>query len=206
MKFPISELHSDKSPPQCTSSAKKVLVALLVLASTPVLLAAIPLYLFELEISTGESKAIDGVDRRRDVFRGKWVHHPNAAYYTNAQHTEFLKWQWKPDEYELPQFHAGRFLEMAQGKSLAFMGDLVERNQMQSLHYPLANVEFHEEISHKYSIDTTYFKRDAYPNGHSFNSIMSLHLDEPDTSWASCWKNIRIHKNSNNYCKYITKD
>ncbi|KAL3723467.1 hypothetical protein ACJRO7_035619 [Eucalyptus globulus] len=202
MKFPMSELHSGKSPPQCSSSAKKVLVALLVLALTPVLLAAIPLYLFvtgmhlnvplsqELEISTGESKAIEGVDRRRDVFRGKWVHHPNAVCYAN---------QWKPDECELPQFHAGWFLEMAQGKSLAFMGDLVGRNQMQSLHYLLANVEFPEEISHKYSIDTTYFKRrDADPDGHSFNSIMSLYLDELATSWASRWKNIRIHKNSNN--------
>jgi len=122
MKFPISELHSGKSPPQCSSSAKKVLVALLVLALTPVLLAAIPLYLFvtgmhlnvllsqELEISTRVSKAIEGVDRRCDVFRGKWVHHPSAVYYTNVtcaliidQHnclkfgrpnTEFLKWQW----------------------------------------------------------------------------------------------------------------
>ncbi|KAL3723481.1 hypothetical protein ACJRO7_035633 [Eucalyptus globulus] len=233
MKFTVSELHSWKIPPQSnTSSTKKVLV----LASTPVLLAAITLYLFiacthlgapssqELEIGTSISKGIERVDRRRcDVFRGQWVRHPNAEYYTNLtcpliidQHnclkfgrpdTEFLKWRWKPDECELPRFHAGRFLEMARGKSLAFVGDSVGRNQMQSLLCLLAKVEVPEEISHRYSIDTTYFKRwyfsvhkftlatfwapflvksrDADPDSHSFSNIMSLYLDEPDLSWAS---------------------
>ncbi|KAF8012793.1 hypothetical protein BT93_I0829 [Corymbia citriodora subsp. variegata] len=232
MKFPPSELHSAKSSPQSNASTKKVLV----LASTSVLLlAVIPLYLFvtgarldarssrELGIRTGASKGIERVDRRCDVFRGKWVPYPNGAYYTNVtcpliidQHnclkfgrpdTEFLNWRWKPDECELPRFHAGQFLEMARGKSLAFVGDSVGRNQMQSLLCLLAKVEFPEDISHEYSIDTTYFKRWYFPGheftvatfwapylvksrdadlgGHTFNSIMSIYLDKPEPSWAT---------------------
>ncbi|KAI3414535.1 PMR5N domain-containing protein [Psidium guajava] len=231
MKFPVSELHSVKIPPQRTTGTKSVLM----LASTLVLLAVIPLYLFvtsprlnvpssqELEISTSVSKGIERVDERCDVFRGKWVHYPNAAYYTNAtcplivdQHNclklgrpdaKFLKWRWKPDECELHRFDAGQFLEMARGKSLAFVGDSVGRNQMESLLCLLANVEFPEEIPYKLSLDTTNFKgwyfsdhkftlaafwapflvksRDADPDGHSFNSIMSLYLDQPEPSWAS---------------------
>ncbi|XP_056170151.1 protein trichome birefringence-like 19 [Syzygium oleosum] len=231
MKLPVSELHSVNSPPQRTTGTKKVLM----LASMPVLLAAIPLYLFvtgprldvpssrELEISTGISNRTEQVDKRCDVFRGKWVHYPDGVYYTVATcpsiidqrnclklgrpDTEFLKWRWKPDECELPRFDAGQFLEMARGKSLAFVGDSVGRNQMQSLLCLLANVEFPEKISYNYSLGTVIFERwyfsdhkftlatfwapflvksrDADPDGHSFNSIMSLYLDEPEPSWVS---------------------
>ncbi|KAH0699171.1 hypothetical protein KY290_013985 [Solanum tuberosum] len=47
--------------------------------------------------------------------------------------TDFLKWKWKPDRCELPIFDAHQFLEFVRGKSLAFVGDSVARNHMQSL-------------------------------------------------------------------------
>lgn len=84
-----------------------------------------------------------------DVFRGEWVPNPNAPYYTNEtcwaiydsqncmKHgrpdAEFMRWRWKPDGCDLPTFNPAQFLEIVRGKSLAFVGDSVGRNQMQSL-------------------------------------------------------------------------
>lgn len=88
-------------------------------------------------------------NKKCDIFRGEWVPNPKAPYYTNntcwAIHehqncmkfgrpdTDFLKWRWKPDGCELPVFNPAQFLELVKGKSLAFLGDSVARNQMQSL-------------------------------------------------------------------------
>lgn len=84
-----------------------------------------------------------------DIFTGEWVPNPEAPYYTNTtcwaihEHqncqkygrpdSEFMKWKWKPDGCELPVFNPAQFLELLRGKSLAFVGDSVGRNQMQSL-------------------------------------------------------------------------
>lgn len=90
-----------------------------------------------------------GLARKCDIFKGEWVPNPKAPYYTNAtcwaihEHqncmkygrpdTDFMKWRWKPDDCELPIFNPAQFLELVRGKSLAFVGDSVGRNQMQSL-------------------------------------------------------------------------
>lgn len=84
-----------------------------------------------------------------DVFSGEWIPNMEAPYYTNdscnviQEHqncmkygrpdTEFMKWKWKPNECELPIFNPYKFLEIVRGKSLAFVGDSVARNHMQSL-------------------------------------------------------------------------
>lgn len=84
-----------------------------------------------------------------DLFTGDWVPDPNGPYYTNEtcdaiqEHqncmkfgrpdTGYLKWRWRPDACELPPFDPTLFLEMVRGKSLAFVGDSVARNHMQSL-------------------------------------------------------------------------
>ncbi|KAF3443947.1 hypothetical protein FNV43_RR13637 [Rhamnella rubrinervis] len=84
-----------------------------------------------------------------DIFTGEWVPNPKAPYYTNRscwaihEHqncmkygrpdSEFMKWRWKPDGCELPIFNPAQFLELVRDKSLAFVGDSVGRNQMQSL-------------------------------------------------------------------------
>ncbi|XP_028080742.1 protein trichome birefringence-like 19 [Camellia sinensis] len=92
-----------------------------------------------------------------DMSIGKWVPYPKGpAYYTNnsrcviqdAQNcmkygrpdTEFMKWRWKPEDCELPLFDAARFLEIVRGKSMAFVGDSLARNQMQSLGCMLSSV------------------------------------------------------------------
>ncbi|CAB4291180.1 unnamed protein product [Prunus armeniaca] len=130
--------------------------------------------------------------------------------------TEFMKWRWKPDACcELPLFDATQFLELVRGKSLAFLGDSLEKNQMQSLLCLFASVTYTEDISHKYSSNTDYFKRyvyhdynftiatlwspylvksrDADPSGNDINSIMSLYLDELDEAcMANSGRTIRL--------------
>lgn len=94
--------------------------------------------------------------KKCNIFRGRWVPYPGGPYYTNRTcreifdqqncmkfgrpDTEFLKWRWKPDECELPLFDAVQFLEHVKGKSMAFIGDSLGRNQMQSLLCLLARV------------------------------------------------------------------
>lgn len=84
-----------------------------------------------------------------DMFSGEWVPNPDAPYYTNRtcwaihEHqncmkygrpdSEFMKWRWKPDGCELPVFNPAQFLELVRDKSMAFVGDSISRNQMQSL-------------------------------------------------------------------------
>ncbi|PWA75899.1 leucine-rich repeat domain, L domain-like protein [Artemisia annua] len=90
-----------------------------------------------------------GGNKSCDLFSGEWVENPEGPYYTNEtcwaiqEHQncmkfgrmdrDFLKWRWKPYQCELPIFDPMLFLEMMRGKSLAFVGDSVARNHMQSL-------------------------------------------------------------------------
>lgn len=101
----------------------------------------------------GDGKAVESselIDKEEcDLFSGEWVPNNEAPYYTNEtcfaiqEHqncmkfgrpdTGFLKWKWKPDGCELPVFDPEKFFELVRGKSLAFVGDSVARNHMQSL-------------------------------------------------------------------------
>jgi len=87
--------------------------------------------------------------KKCDIFSGEWVPNPEAPYYTNTtcweihEHqncmkygrpdSEFMKWRWKPNECELPIFNPFQFLEIMKGKSMAFVGDSIGRNHMQSM-------------------------------------------------------------------------
>lgn len=87
--------------------------------------------------------------KRCDLFSGEWISNPEAPYYTNTtcwaihEHQNcmkfgrpdlgFLKWRWKPKECDLPLFDPFEFLEIVRGKSMAFVGDSVSRNHVQSL-------------------------------------------------------------------------
>ncbi|XP_031096071.1 protein trichome birefringence-like 19 [Ipomoea triloba] len=169
--------------------------------------------------SSNNASTSMGIERRCDIFKGNWVPYPEGPYYTNKSKcviedrqncmkfgrpdSEFMKWRWQPDECDLPMFDAGRFLEVVRGKTLAFVGDSVARNQMQSLVCLLASVADPVDVSY---VTNTKFRRwlykdynftiqalwsphlvksrDVDPNGTSANSLMSLYLDEPDSAWA----------------------
>ncbi|AQK74513.1 Protein trichome birefringence-like 20 [Zea mays] len=85
-----------------------------------------------------------------DVARGEWVPDPAAPYYTNATCPfidsrqdcmkygrpgldSILRWRWQPHGCNLPRFDPAAFLGLVRHKSMAFVGDSVARNHMQSL-------------------------------------------------------------------------
>ncbi|KAL5723457.1 hypothetical protein ACHQM5_006857 [Ranunculus cassubicifolius] len=134
-----------------------------------------------------------------DIFSGEWVRDSNAPYYTNkscsAIHKhqncmkygrpdlDFMKWRWKPDECELPIFNSTQFMEIVRGKSLAFVGDSMGRNQMQSLICLLSKVEKPVDVSYSSEIQSTRWK---YTN-HNFTIenfwspfLVKTRLDDPE--------------------------
>ncbi|XP_031279302.1 protein trichome birefringence-like 19 [Pistacia vera] len=223
-----------------------------------------PLTLLSLNMKTSDHVRGSARMKKKScaIFSGRWIPYPEGPpYYSNEscrslmdQHNcmkfgrpdkEFMNWRWKPNECELPLFNPAQFLELVRGKSMAFVGDSVGLNQMQSLlcllsSLPLFNpaqflelvrgksmafvgdsvglnqmqsllcllssVAYPEDISHKYSLDSNYFKRHFYAdyrftvanfwspflvkssnadNGHSLNGLLNLYLDEADEAWVN---------------------
>ncbi|PSS33151.1 Protein trichome birefringence-like [Actinidia chinensis var. chinensis] len=97
------------------------------------------------------------VDSGCDLYQGKWVHDSSGPLYTNDScpvlsqmqncqgngrpDKDYENWRWKPAKCDLPRFDAKRFLELMRGKTLAFIGDSVARNQMESMLCILWQVE-----------------------------------------------------------------
>ncbi|KAJ4973261.1 hypothetical protein NE237_006435 [Protea cynaroides] len=94
--------------------------------------------------------------RSCNVFKGEWVPFPEGPYYTNETcgeiydhqnclkfgrpDTGFMKWRWKPSDCELKRFNPVWFFKIVRGKTMAFIGDSLARNQMQSLVCLLSHV------------------------------------------------------------------
>jgi hypothetical protein len=84
-----------------------------------------------------------------DLYHGNWFYDPMGPLYTNnscplltqMQNCQgngrpdkgYENWRWKPSQCDLPRFDAKKFLELMRGKTLAFIGDSVARNQMESM-------------------------------------------------------------------------
>ncbi|PPD66828.1 hypothetical protein GOBAR_DD36296 [Gossypium barbadense] len=98
-----------------------------------------------LSSNTSESNSVDS---GCDLYNGKWFYDPQGPSYTNNScpvitqmqncqgngrpDEEYENWRWKPSKCDLPRFDAKKFLELMRGKTLAFIGDSVARNQMES--------------------------------------------------------------------------
>ncbi|PSS30560.1 Protein trichome birefringence-like [Actinidia chinensis var. chinensis] len=179
--------------------------------------------LYSSNIATNDSTSV-GLDRGCNIFKGEWVPNPMGPYYTNETKceiddrqncmkfgrpdTEFMKWRWKPYKCELPLFDAVEFLELVRGKNLAFLGDSVGRNQMQSLVCLLASAVIPQDISYtpdkrfrswlyadyNFTIISLWSpllvkaRETDEPQGY----LMNLYLDEPDEAWTSQIENIDI--------------
>ncbi|KAI3882774.1 hypothetical protein MKW92_041183, partial [Papaver armeniacum] len=88
-------------------------------------------------------------EKKCDLFKGHWIPDLNGPLYTNTscptlpeskncgkngrRDVDYLNWRWKPNECELPRFDPKTFLKIVRAKKLAFIGDSVARNQMESL-------------------------------------------------------------------------
>ncbi|MED6164994.1 hypothetical protein PIB30_095471 [Stylosanthes scabra] len=88
-----------------------------------------------------------------DYSNGKWVHDKRGPLYNGTSkyckmkknqnciangrpNTEYLYWRWKPngkDDCNLPRFDPGTFLQLISNRHVAFVGDSVSRNQIESL-------------------------------------------------------------------------
>lgn len=150
-----------------------------------------------------------------DITRGEWIPDPEAPYYTNMTcrliqehqncmkygrpNMDFLKWRWRPEGCELPRFDPTRFLELVRGKSLAFVGDSLARNHMQSLMCLLSQVDYPEDISEtkdenfksmfytNYNLTISIFWSPFLIKAHEIGleGQWNLYLDEADDTWTS---------------------
>ncbi|XP_057448425.1 xyloglucan O-acetyltransferase 1-like [Lotus japonicus] len=84
-----------------------------------------------------------------DYFNGDWVHDMSGPLYnattcgtikesencfTNGRpDSGYLYWRWKPSECNLPRFEPHTFLKLIENKHVAFVGDSLARNQIESL-------------------------------------------------------------------------
>ncbi|KAM7271030.1 hypothetical protein ACFE04_030244 [Oxalis oulophora] len=71
-----------------------------------------------------------------------WVRYHGTCQGNGKPAKEYDSWRWKPSECELPRFDGKKFLgkkflELTRGKSLAFIGDSVAQNHMESIMFLL---------------------------------------------------------------------
>ncbi|KAM7258204.1 hypothetical protein ACFE04_013945 [Oxalis oulophora] len=66
-----------------------------------------------------------------------WVRYHGTCQGNGKPAKEYDSWRWKPSECELPRFDGKKFLELTRGKTLAFIGDSVARNHMESIMFLL---------------------------------------------------------------------
>ncbi|WVZ81150.1 hypothetical protein U9M48_028563 [Paspalum notatum var. saurae] len=151
-----------------------------------------------------------------DIFRGEWV--PDGGgipYYTNRscphiqEHQNclkygrpdlgFLRWRWRPSGCDLPRFNAAAFLDSIRGRSLAFVGDSLARNHMQSLMCLLSKVEYPKDISKKKNLEFSTMLYESHnctvaifwspflvkANKSEDEELWHLYLDEPDDAWLA---------------------
>nr|XP_043610029.1 protein ALTERED XYLOGLUCAN 4 [Erigeron canadensis] len=114
-----------------------------------------------LTIPTPASKAFvkeDGRTRSNscDYTNGKWVHDKKGPLYNSSAcgtikdgqncgshgrpDMDYLYWRWKPTKCHLPRFDPNTFLQLTRDKHVAFVGDSIARNQLESLLCLLATV------------------------------------------------------------------
>ncbi|KAH7674467.1 PC-Esterase protein [Dioscorea alata] len=152
-----------------------------------------------------------------DLFVGKWIRDFREPIYNNwtcptmpglknclkhGKDSDYIYWRWKPDNCELPRFDPSMFLSIVQRKKLAFIGDSLARNQMESLLCLISQVETpvskHRDADGKFQ--TWYFPSHDFTlmvmwteflvvaneriiNGTASNEF-DLHLDKVNGNWS----------------------
>ncbi|KAM0941736.1 putative PMR5 domain, PC-Esterase [Dioscorea sansibarensis] len=173
-----------------------------------------------LSSSSSSSYSKEYSRRECNIYKGKWVKDEEGPYYTNKtcwsiqEHqncmkygrpdSEFMRWRWRPEGCDLRRFEPANFLEMVRGKSLAFVGDSIARNHMQSLMCMLAKVAYPKDISrnkdenfkHMYYSDYNFTisifwspflvkAHQADTEGPNGTGLWDLYLDKADDKWSS---------------------
>ncbi|KAJ6889325.1 protein YLS7-like [Populus alba x Populus x berolinensis] len=146
-----------------------------------------------------------------DLYRGSWFYDSLGPLYTNntcpvltqmqncqgngRPDKEYENWRWKPSQCNLPRFDAKKFLELMRGKTIAFIGDSVARNQMESMLCLLWQVEAPRNQGNKkmqrYLFRSTstmvvriwsswLVRQTSEPIDFAPEGVVKLHLDAPD--------------------------
>ncbi|KAL2932881.1 Protein ALTERED XYLOGLUCAN 4-like [Bienertia sinuspersici] len=149
-----------------------------------------------------------------DLFDGQWVEDSKGfPLYTNAtcptiptskdcflhgrNDKDFLYWRWKPHKCKLPRFELTTFYKIMRNKRLAFIGDSLARNQMESLLCLISQEEAPIDV-YKDAKDrsrTWFFPRNNFTlmvlwtrflvkGVEKGGGVFDLHLDEVDENWA----------------------
>ncbi|XP_039025446.1 protein YLS7-like [Hibiscus syriacus] len=153
----------------------------------------------------------NSADSGCDLYQGNWFYDPQGPSYTNNScpvitqmqncqgngrpDKEYENWRWKPSKCDLPRFDAKKFLELMRGKTLAFIGDSVARNQMESLLCLLWQVEVPKNRGNR-KMHRYYFRSSSVMIVRIWSSwlvrhttekfdfasegVTKLHLDVPD--------------------------
>lgn len=156
-----------------------------------------------------------------DLFKGHWVQESRGPFYTNSscttipeskncfkhgrKDTDFLNWRWKPDECELPRFDARSFLQIVQGKKMAFIGDSVARNHMESLQCLLSQEEIPKDV-YKDSEDrfrTLYFPRHDFTLMVLWSKFLIVGEERMINETGSSIFNLQIDKVDDKWTKYL---
>ncbi|XP_020705550.2 protein trichome birefringence-like 3 [Dendrobium catenatum] len=113
------------------------------------------------------------------IEEGNWVFNASAKpFYTDEscpyldnqvaclkngrKDSEYLYWEWKPDDCILPRFNATDLLEKLRGKRLMFAGDSLQRQQWQSLVCMVEYVIPSDKKSMKLDRSLSVFKAEDY--------------------------------------------
>ncbi|KAI4314308.1 hypothetical protein L6164_027230 [Bauhinia variegata] len=99
--------------------------------------------------SSPSAEKVRTLETHCDYFNGKWIRDKRGPLYNGTtcgtikegqnciSHGRpdmgYLYWRWKPSECHLPRFEPETFLQLLQNKHLAFVGDSMARNQLESL-------------------------------------------------------------------------
>ncbi|XP_047973359.1 protein YLS7-like [Salvia hispanica] len=146
-----------------------------------------------------------------DLYHGKWIHDEAGPLYRNDScpiitqmqncqgngrpDKDYENWRWKPSQCDIPRFDPKKFLELMRGKTLAFIGDSVARNQMESMLCILWQAEAPKNRGNK-KMQRYYFRststtivriwsswlvhQTSEPFDYAPAGVTKLHLDAPD--------------------------
>ncbi|XP_015581134.1 protein YLS7 [Ricinus communis] len=158
-----------------------------------------------------------------DLYHGSWFYDSLGPLYTNntcpvltqmqncqgngRPDKEYENWRWKPSQCELPRFDAKKFLELMRGKTLAFIGDSVARNQMESMLCLLWQVEVPKNRGNK-RMQRYFFRststmivriwsswlvhKSSEPIDFAPEGVVKLHLDAPDEDFMEYIRNFDV--------------
>ncbi|KAI9076698.1 hypothetical protein K1719_041338 [Acacia pycnantha] len=129
-----------------------------------------------------------------DLYHGTWIHDPLGPLYTNntcpvltqmqncqgngRPDQDYENWRWKPFQCNLPRFDPKKFLELMRGKTLAFIGDSVARNQMESMLCILWQVEAPKNRGNRH-MQRYYFKSTSVMIVRIWSSWLVKHMSDP---------------------------